>query len=421
MRKYYSLPLFFFLLASILGLFLRWQFIDPTPGINFSYFVHGHSHVMFLGWVFNVLYLSSIEYHIDVSRRKPYLHLFIFLQALVCGMMISFPLQGYGGFSIGFSAAHTIAVMVFIPAFFRRANRLSPLSYWCLKAAWIFFFLSTLGPFSLGYHMAIGLGDSVWNSLSIYYYLHFQYNGFFMFGVLSLLFRFLEQQDIAVNWSRLKTFGSLTALACVPAYFLSILFSKPAQIFYWLGALGAILQLIALIFLTSELFRIRAGLEGRVKFPLAPVGQFIFAAFVLKCLLQTASAHPHVAEMAFVLRPIMIAYLHLVLIGIITLFVFGWYLQRGFINEKIAGAGLILLIIGFLGSETTLVLLPWWSFTWAINVSSANLLFAFSVFMAAAGIMFYIAFLKRSNEIKKSFRDRRAPAEKSTSHSVKVS
>lgn len=395
MRKYYSVPLLFFALAALLGLFLRWQFVDPTPGIHFTYFVHGHSHVMFLGWVFNVLYLSSIEEYIDISRRRRYLMLFAALQVLVFAMMISFPIQGYGAFSIAFSTAHTLAVMIFIPFFFRHATGPSLASKWFLNAAWIFFFISTLGPFGLAYLMASGAGNSVWNNFSIYYYLHFQYNGFFLFGILGLFFRFLERQNIPADQARLKTIGWWMALACIPAYFLSVLFAKPAPIVYWLAATGAMAQVIALIMLLKESGRIAHYMKPHIKQMLLPIGYLITGALVLKTLLQLASAHPLVAELAFSMRPVVIAYLHLVLVGVISVFLFAWYVQRDFMDGRLATVAITALVVGFLGSEIALVVTPWWDLTPWAHVSSAILIFALSVFMAIAGVLFLVAFVKQ--------------------------
>ena len=395
MRKYYSIPLVFFLLAALLGLFLRWQFINPTPGVNFSYFVHGHSHAMFLGWVFNVIYLASIEQQIHSSLHQRYLKLFIFLQALVFAMTISFPIQGYGAFSIAFSTAHTLTVMIFIPLFFRRSRARLTASYWFLRAAWIFFFLSTLGPFALGYLMASGSGNPTWNNISIYYYLHFQYNGFFLFGVFSLFFRFLEDKGISFNQEQVKSFGRWMAFACIPTYFLSVLFAEPPAVFYWVGGAGAIIQLIALSLVLGDLREVRDQLKSIVLPQLLPIGYFILAALIAKALLQLASAHPYVAGLAFSLRPVVIAYLHLVLVGIISLFLLAWYIQMNLMNIRLAQAAMSTLVFGFIGSETVLVLLPWWDLTPFAKMSSITLIFIFSVFMLLAAILFVAAYFRR--------------------------
>jgi hypothetical protein len=115
-KKLFKLPLVFLFIASCIGLFLRYQVISPIDGVVYSYVLHAHSHVMFLGWVFNVLIIAFTTEFAEVRGFKI---LFWFLQFCVLGMLISFPLQGYGVFSITFSTLHTFAALVFIIQFFR--------------------------------------------------------------------------------------------------------------------------------------------------------------------------------------------------------------------------------------------------------------------------------------------------------------
>src|SRR5690606_2989085 len=152
--------LFFFLAASI-GLFLRWQFVDPTPGVHYTWVLHAHSHVMFLGWVTNVLFLSLMVYHFPPDVHGRWLKFFWALQVPVVAMMISFPLQGYGMYSIIFTTVHTVALMGYTFVFLRKTRNDFRVSAWFARTAWIFFFISTAGPFSLGYLMANGFGQTV--------------------------------------------------------------------------------------------------------------------------------------------------------------------------------------------------------------------------------------------------------------------
>lgn len=392
MRKYYSIPLLFFVLAAVIGLFLRWQFVSPTPGIRYTYFLHAHSHVMFLGWIFNVLFLTFINHHLADKRTPLLRNFFLILQALVVAMMISFPMQGYGLYSIIFSTLHTLAVMVFIVLFFHLTKGKRTVSLWFARTSLFFFFLSTAGPFSLGYLMANGMGNSVWYNFSIYYYLHFQYNGFFLFGIFSLYFHLLEQKRIPYDVTGALKFGKWMAAACIPAYSLSILYAQPGWSFNVIGALAAIIQLIALGWLIRQTGRHRKLLKAR----LHPVAFRLFAivlvSLTIKSLLQAASAHPFLAQLAYALRPVVIAYLHLVLVGVISIFLFAWYIDMGFVNASAARTAMVLLLTGFAGSEICLVLMPWWSHL-VVPVSSAVAIFLFSLLLLAGGAMFYRAYL----------------------------
>jgi hypothetical protein len=181
MQRFIKVPLLFLFIGSLLGVFLRWQFVSPTAGINYSYFLQAHSHIMFLGWVFNVLVIGFVINNVPEGQQRAFRNIFMVLQVLVIGMLISFPLQGYGFFSILFSTLHTIVAIVFVIKFLKRVKHTNTMSVWYARMALAFFIISTAGPFSLGYLMSAGFGQTQWYYFSIYFYLHFQYNGFLMF------------------------------------------------------------------------------------------------------------------------------------------------------------------------------------------------------------------------------------------------
>lgn len=202
MQKYYSIPLIFFFIAASTGLLLRWHFISPLEIVRYPFLLHAHSHIMFLGWIFNAFYLSYVDSYVKAKWSSRYRWLFFSLQALVVAMLISFPLQGYGLSSIIFSTLHTIVAVVFIVRFFRDLKQTSSknsASAWFVKISLAFFLLSGLGPFALGFIMANGLGQSNWYYFAVYFYLHFQYNGFFLFGILGLFFKLLEERNVPVT------------------------------------------------------------------------------------------------------------------------------------------------------------------------------------------------------------------------------
>lgn len=399
MRKYYSVPPFFFFIAAALGLFLRWQFIDPTPGVRYTYFLHAHSHVMFLGWVFNLLYLSFVEYHLAHLDLKPFKRFFLLLQLLVTAMLISFPIQGYGLYSITFTTVHTLAVIGFIIVFFRRTKGMRSTSLWFARISLIFFFISTAGPFALGYLMANDLGSTVWNNFSIYYYLHFQYNGFFLFGIFSLFFQVLERKNIAFSHSRAMTFGKWSAVACVPAYVLSVLFAKPGLAFNIAGGIAAAIQLLALGVFLEEL----KGMRATLKTKLTPTSYLLlrvsFAALLIKSVLQLLSADPTLAQLAWELRPVVIAYLHLVLLGVITFFLLAWYIEMEYATPSLARKAIWFLLFGFVTSEFCLVLLPWFN---RLSEVAPLLIFLFSLLLLAGAFAFFVASLKNLTKISPS-------------------
>lgn len=403
MLYYIRVPLLFLFIGSVLGVLLRWQFIHPTPGVNYTFFLHGHSHIMFLGWIFNVLYIAFCHYYIPKTAYSFFKILFITLQVLVTGMMISFPLQGYGFYSILFSTLHTFCAFIFIIRFFQETKHITSLSCWFARFALIFFFISAAGPFALAYLMASGMSHTNGYYFSIYFYLHFQYNGFFLFGILSLFFALLDQHKIFVSHSQAKAFGWLLAIACIPGYLLSILWAKPGLTFNILGGIAAFIQFVALYILIHLLRENRTAIRKTLSKSSVYILSIVLFAFILKLVLQASTAFPAIAQLAYQLRPVVIAYLHLVMVGIISVFILVWLIERDLLNNTSAKQIMILFLLSFTGMEICMVLSPWWSTWFSKNfLTSSWCLFIFSALLSTSCLLFLLS-AKRINLTKISF------------------
>ncbi|KXK24769.1 MAG: hypothetical protein UZ12_BCD005001829 [Bacteroidetes bacterium OLB12] len=160
MSRFDKVPLYFLVIASCIGLILRYHFIHPISWLIFPYWLHAHSHLMFLGWVMNVLYLAFVTNYVPATNTR-YKKLFVFLQLNLLGMMIAFPLQGYGLFSITFSTLHTMGIALFTYWLYQDTKH-QPISasLWLVRKSLLFFLLSAVGPFTLGPLMATGLAQS---------------------------------------------------------------------------------------------------------------------------------------------------------------------------------------------------------------------------------------------------------------------
>jgi hypothetical protein len=209
--------------------------------------------------------------------------------------------------------------------------------------------------------MANDMGSTIWYNLSIYFYLHFQYNGFFFFGILALFFALLERKVIYFDPSNAKAAGVIFAVACAPAYLLSTLWTRPGYFIQIMGTVAAVAQCFGFAFLLKLLFRSAHRIRTVLRSPSLLMLSVALAALALKLILQLISAHPYAAQMAYELRPVVIAYLHLVLLGVITLFLLGWYIENDFIRKQFIKPTTTLFLFSFIGMETILVLTPWWS------------------------------------------------------------
>jgi len=342
---------------------------------------------MFLGWVFNMISLAFIQEHIPGEKQRKYERLIVLIQVLLLGMVISFPLQGYGVYSITLSSLHTLMAGVFSVLFFRDTK--SPgfdASRWLARLALFFFLLSSLGPFSLGPLMVNGMGQTKWYYFAVYYYLHFQYNGVFTFSVLSLFFGLLKDREVAINLKVVKRFIYLMTVSCILGYSLSLLWAKPGIIFYVLAFIAATLQFIAFFYFLKIIRSIPRTVINYYSFSTRVLFSVAVLSFVIKLVLQGLSVHPWIAQLSYEVRNYVIAYLHLVLVGMISCFLLGWSIEKKWVREPTRPI-LAMFLIGFVGMELVMINpVP-------LNdrlINFANLLFLFSTLLVFA--IGYISF-----------------------------
>ncbi len=351
------LSLGFFLISICLGLFLRLSQVWTISGFNFKNFLHGHSHITLLGWVFNAFYIAIVRYILPEEKRtKGYGHLFWITQLAIFASLISFPIEGYSILSIVFSTLFILCSYVFC--------------YWVLvdlkgeKAVYFKFIrwgiyylvLSSIGPWSLGAIMNLGLKETIWYPLSIYFYLHFFYNGFFIFSIFGLLLK--ELKSVQIDWPGKKASNIFLwmNLACAPSFLLSVLWIEPSKWVYIVAFLAALAQLWACILL----FSLMRPYLSHFKQALHTIGRFLFkiaiSAYILKVLLQLLSAIPLVASLIYSIKSyLVIGYIHLVMIGVISCFLLGYFcFKHLFIRSGLSRLGITLFAFGFIASECLL-------------------------------------------------------------------
>jgi hypothetical protein len=224
---------------------------------------------------------------------------------------------------------------------------------------------------------------------AIYFYLHFQYNGWLSFAALGLLFWLLENNAIPFSRPQALTVSRLFFGSCLLGFLLSVLWIKPPAIVYYLAGGAALVQAAGLFLLLRLLYRHRADLSGLFR----GWSRFLFslslAALLLKVVMQLASAIPFMADLAFSIRNFIIGYLHLVLIGFISFFLFAYFIRQGQLNASRWGLGLF--ILGFFLSEGLLFLQGLFFWTgWGLIPDYFRLLFWVSTLMPA-GLLWLLA------------------------------
>ena len=331
LKKHIVIAIGYFFIVALLGVLLRLFYVIPLP-FNYRFIVHAHSHTALLGWIY--LGLTTIIYKVylqESSNEAVYRRLFFLTNVCIFGMLITFPFQGYALYSIIFSTLFLFASYYFAWFAFNNVSEKyrNTFSWKIVKAALYYLVLSSLGPWMIGAVTATLGTESIWYKNAIYFYLHFQYNGWFILALLGFFFYVLEQKDLSFNQKNQKQLFLLLQISIVMTLFLSVLWSKPPIIYNILGGIGAIIQIFVFWKLTTILRepfqKMKICMDRNCCWLLNSALILLF----VKLFLQMASALPFIAELALKYKDFVIGYLHLVLLGVVvnTMLVFLSYFQ----------------------------------------------------------------------------------------------
>ena len=347
-------------IVAALGVLMRYKIGFEFPFLDQKHLQHSHSHFAFSGWLSHTLMVLMVYFlQTKITGLNGIKYKNTIIANLICsyGMLVSFIIEGYGLVSIVLSTASIFVSFVFA---YQSIKDLKLLDADCIAKSWLkaavyFNVISCLGTFYLAYMMASkNVVLDLYHS-SIYFYLHFQYNGWFFFACMGLAFGFLNLRKS--EHSFYETSFKLFAAACIPAYFLSTLWLDVPVWLYAIAVIAAVIQVFAWFKLLIILVKTRKDFLANFSPLLRYILLFTCFALSIKLLLQLGSTIPVISELAFGFRPIVIAYLHLVLLAIITLFIlFYIYANHLIVINKNIKHGILLFSIGVVLNEIVLAI-----------------------------------------------------------------
>jgi hypothetical protein len=358
LTRWIKICFFNLLVVSLLGVIMRYKI-----GFEFAFFEqknlqHAHSHFAFNGWISLLLMVLMVSNQKNLSEKAHHFFGKLFMSFLLVsfGMLLSFTMQGYGVISIIFSSLSIFLFYIFFYVFYQETKgNTQDASYKWMLSALVFNLLSTLGTFYLTYMM---ITKNVQQDLylgSVYWYLHFQYNGWFFFACIGLLMQYVQSKNISLV--RENIFFWLFAASCIPAFGLSVLWAKLPIPLYLIIVAGAISQSAGLLLLihsaiVSKLYKVlNVNTVGKLLF------YFVSIALSIKIFLQLGSTIPAVSKFAFGFRPIVIAYLHLVLLAFTSVFLITYvYVNKWIDFKRISLIGIITFVSGVFLNEGMLAI-----------------------------------------------------------------
>lgn len=345
------------MVIALLGTAMRALPFVRLP-LVYGHILHAHSHVAFQGWVYTAMMLFLVNLFLTKeqvqARRYPLQFKATIL--VIVGVLVTFAIQGYGLYSIIFSTLFQLLNYWFIFSLFKDfRGHPQTISMRFVKTGLWLGLLSTLAPWAIGVLSAKGLGQSEAYRSAVYFFLHFQYNGWFQFVALGLFFKWLEMEGVHFDAKKAKTFYGLLAVSVIPAYTLSLLGMSFSGYIIAPAAVAALLQLAGL-WLFLKVLKIgstawfSSGSAWSKWFLLTAV-----ASLYLKYVLQFLSVFPFFQEFAFSSRNIIMAYMHLCLLGVISCFYLALMLNLKWLDGSVfTKSGSAFFLLGFFATEMLL-------------------------------------------------------------------
>ena len=340
-----------FFVAAMMGLALRFSFLGDI-GINYRFLTHAHSHVAMLGWVYLMLFVLIVHYF--VPNKKPiYNRLFWITELTVVGMMVSFPIQGYAAISISFSTLHILCSYYFVHLIWKHHETQSLVTSRLLRASLLFMLLSTLGVWCLGPAVSMLGQASAFYQIAIQFFLHFQFNGWFLLAIIAIFFHLLKMEDS----KPFRLFFKLLISSILLTLALPIQWFAPHKLLVYTNGFGVLLQLASLYFFLKLI---------KPKFPMLVKQQstlviylysFALLCLILKIGLQLCSLFPEFSQAVYMHRNFVIGFVHLLMLGVISGFLLAFMLQMTLANLTYSlYFGIFSFITGFALTEVLLLI-----------------------------------------------------------------
>jgi hypothetical protein len=402
-KQWIQVALINFCVVACAGLTMRYKIQFSLPFVNQQNLMHGHSNFAFVGWVALALMTLMVRYlvrnNIQTNYRK--YNLILGIDVVTCyAMFISFIIQGYAFWSITFACVTILISYFFIVFYWRDLNKVRDAGFsrnW-LKAALLLWAFSSLGAIFLAYLMANSITLQELYFGALYFFMHFQYNGWFLFVCFGVFFSYMHRLGLFRFALLSKRLFIIMIITVIPTYFLSVLWLKLPPVLEWIGNISAFVQLLVLVYF----FRIISVFKNSEGITFNTVTRWIWMlssiAFILKIILQVLSTLPFLSHFAFGYRPVVIGYLHLSFVGIISLFILGYineFIHR--FRGHVSGTGFIIFVSGFIVQEVILMLQG----LEAMNVEpikSANIILFFCALAMVTGLVWITTGIIRTPE-----------------------
>jgi hypothetical protein len=303
-RLYAAYAAAFLVLTLLSGVWLRSVFVVPEAmgGFRFAFALHAHSHVAFFGWTTMALFaVAALRFLRSRSTLGYRVHAHL-VGIASAAAFVGFLQTGYAPSTIALSTLHVALWLAFALASWTWLDDAAPVErlYW--RGALAFLVVAGLGAMTPGIVMARGIADPWIGQITIKLFLTPFTSGWLMLGVMGAAYAVAERRRFATAafW--------LTAAGVMPSVLLHTTAAPPAEWMTLLGRVGTALVGAGTLLFAADLLRSPG---------IAPLLRLAGAAAAVKGGVEAMVSAGILLDLLGS-RQITIAFLHLVLLGIIT-------------------------------------------------------------------------------------------------------
>ncbi|TQS75841.1 hypothetical protein DX933_06125 [Ornithinibacillus gellani] len=392
----------FFTITAVSGLWMRLFPFLAEPTFTYTNVLHGHSHLALLGWTFLgafVLFIGLAWKQLTAKREAVAIAITLFIGTLA--MFAAFIYQGYALYSIIFSTIHIFIEYWAAIFIYRHCKTMNKHSRLYVKGALLSLIISSIGPFALGYISATGLKETKFFDMAIYFYLHFQYNGWLTFILIGSFIAFLYSKKIRVKPAYLTAGFWLYLIALLPSYLSSVLWALPEPIVHTIATIGVLIQWLAVILMIVGMSPMWKQLRGKLPKTIHLLLMVTTLLLLVKSTMELGLAIPQLTGLIYDTRSIVVGYLHFTLLGFVSIFILVQFQLIGLLPmNRISSIASYIFLFGFLANEALLFgqgLCTWLGLP-TIPYYLHGLIIA-SLLLLVGIVLFWIAFLERKKTI----------------------
>lgn len=345
------------LLTILSGIILRILYLTPLGQINFIHFMHAHSHLAILGWIYPALMALFLGVIIDGKKKigRGGTTIYVVTQGINFLMFVAFAAQGYALYSIIFSSLHIILSYIFIYYFILELKKnkihLNTTAGLFIKGSIFVLLLGSFGPWILAYWNGAGLEKNFIYDLLVHTFLHFQINGWITLALLGVILFIIEREG-GEKRRRSVEFGFwLYAVALLPSIILNVDWTVASSSLLVVAVIGWVLKMSGIgliLFSMLRMEKLERSFTGWSRIFLM-IGMI---ALLAKTAVEVGNTIPPLIPFAMYTRNIVVGYLHLGLIGFASFTIISIFLKVNWLDRN--PMKLFALIISFILYEILL-------------------------------------------------------------------